>query len=51
MPLVKGPKARTKKGIQQNIQREIDSGKEPKQAVAIAYSVAGKKRTGVKKKK
>lgn len=51
MPLVKGPKAHTKKGIQTNIRREIDAGKEPKQAVAIAYSVAGRKKKGTKSKK
>ena len=42
MPLVKGKKAKTKKGIQENIHREIKSGKKPAQATAIAYSVAGK---------
>lgn len=39
MPLVKSssPKARA-----ENIRREINAGKDPKQAVAIAYSVARK---------
>ena len=42
MPLVKGRKAKTKKGISENIRREIRSGKKPSQAKAIAYSIAGK---------
>jgi len=48
MPLVKGSKAKTKKGISENISREMHAGKEKDQAVAIAYSVAGKSK---KKKK
>ena len=46
MPIIhsKSPKA-----FQENIRTEIAAGKEPKQAVAIAYNVAGKeKRTGDK---
>lgn len=39
MPLKKG---KSKKTIQSNIKTEIDHGKDPKQAAAIAYSVAGK---------
>lgn len=47
MPLVKGPKARTKAGISKNI--SIESKTKPhKQAVAIALSVAKK---GTRKKK
>lgn len=42
MPLVKGPKAKTKEGISENIRREVRSGKDVKQAAAIAYSVARK---------
>lgn len=43
MPLVKG---QSKKAIQTNIRTEIASGKKPKQAVAIAYRVAGKVKKG-----
>jgi hypothetical protein len=39
MPLQKG---KTKKVIASNIRREISAGKPVKQAVAIAYSKAGK---------
>jgi len=39
---LKGVKAKTKKGFSTNIRREIRAGKPKKQAVAIAYSVAGK---------
>ena len=41
MPLKKG---KSKKTIQQNIRTEIKAGKAPKQAAAIAYSVANKSR-------
>ena len=41
MPLIKNP---SNKARQTNIQREIEAGKEPKQAVAIAYSVQRKSR-------
>jgi hypothetical protein len=40
MPLVKGEKAKSKKGFSENIKREMDAGKPQKQAVAIAYSEA-----------
>lgn len=50
MPLVKGTKAKSKKGISENIRREVESGKPVKQAAAIAYSVAGKSRKQKKKK-
>jgi len=42
MPLIKGQKAKTKKGIGENIKREMEAGKPQKQAIAIAMSVAGK---------
>jgi hypothetical protein len=42
MPLVKGKKAKTKKGFSENVKREMEAGKPQKQAVAIAYSVARK---------
>lgn len=48
MPLVKGKKAKTKKGISENIKREMNSGKPQNQAIAIAFSEAKKNR---KKKK
>ena len=44
MPLIKGKAAKTKKGISENIRREIKSGAPQKQAVAIALSVAKKKK-------
>lgn len=44
MPLVKGAKAKTKKGFSENIKREMEAGKPQKQAVAIAYSEAGEKK-------
>jgi len=44
MPLLKGVKARTRKGFSSNVKREMEAGKPQKQAVAIAYSQArGKK--------
>jgi hypothetical protein len=42
MPLVKGKKAKTKKGFSENIKKEMEAGKPQKQAVAIAYSEARK---------
>jgi hypothetical protein len=47
MPLVKGKKAKTKKGFSENVKREMEAGKPQKQAVAIAYSE--KRRAGKKK--
>ncbi len=50
MPLVKGKKARTRKGFGENVKREMEAGKPQKQAVAIAYSEArGKKKKKAKK--
>ena len=40
MPLVKGRKAKTRKGFSENVKREMEAGKPQKQAVAIAYSEA-----------
>lgn len=52
MPLVKGQKAKTKKGFSENIRREMRrSGYPQKQAVAIAYSEAGEKRKKKSKRK
>lgn len=39
MPLIKSP---TKKARNENIKREIEAGKDPKQAAAIGYSVQRK---------
>lgn len=46
MTLVKGKKAKTKKGFSTNVKREMEAGKPQRQAVAIAYAEAreGKKR-------
>lgn len=50
MPLVKGKKAKKKKGFSENVKREMHEGKKQSQAVAIAYSEArgGKKKPGKK---
>lgn len=40
MPLVKGQKARSKKGFSKNVETEMKAGRPQKQAVAIAYSEA-----------
>lgn len=40
MPLIKGAKAKTRKGFSTNVKREMEAGKPQKQAVAIAYSEA-----------
>jgi len=44
MPLIKGKKAKSRKGFSENIKRELAAGKPQAQAVAIAYSQAGEKR-------
>lgn len=46
MPLVKGS---SRKAISENIRRERHAGRPEKQAIAIAYSVAGKSRKRKKK--
>jgi hypothetical protein len=50
MPLVKGAKARTRKGFGDNVKREMDAGKPQKQAVAIAYSEADRSKKPKKKR-
>jgi hypothetical protein len=45
MSLVKGAKAKSKKGFSSNVKAEMDAGKPQNQAVAIAYSEAGKKKS------
>lgn len=47
MPLSKG---KSKKTLQKNIKTEIASGRDPKQAVAIAYSVQKKGNSKSKKR-
>ena len=51
MPLLSGKKAKTKKGISENISREKHAHPEmpTNQAVAIAFSKAGKSRKKNKK--
>lgn len=44
MPLIKGQKAKTRKGFSENVRREMEAGKPQKQAVAIAYSQADEKK-------
>lgn len=53
MPLVKGKKAKTKKGISENIRREKHAHPKmaTKQAVAIALSIARKAGAKLPKKK
>ena len=48
MPLIK---SKNKKAIGENIKREESSGKEPKQAIAIALNVARKAGAKIPKKK
>lgn len=50
MPLIKGKKAKTRKGISENIKKEISAGKPQKQAVAIALSEARKSGAKIPKK-
>lgn len=48
MPLIK---SKSKKAIGENIKREESAGKKPKQAIAIALSVARKAGAKIPKKK
>jgi hypothetical protein len=43
-------KTKSKKAFSENVKAEIKAGKPTKQAVAIAYSVAGEKKPAAKKK-
>lgn len=47
MPLQKGP---SRKAFTQNVRAEINAGKPPKQAVAIAYSQQRQGKSGGRKK-
>lgn len=47
MPLITGKKAKTRRGFQENIRREIHAGKPQKQAVAIAYKEAGEDKESI----
>lgn len=51
MPLIDGKKARTKAGISANIRTEMKAGRPQKQAIAIAYRVAGRARKSKKGKR
>jgi len=51
MPLIKGSKARTKKGFSSNIKKSMDEGKSQAQSVAIAYSEAGEQKKKKNKRK
>ncbi len=50
MPLVKGAKARTRKGFSENVRRERKEGKKLDQSVAIAYSEARRGKKKARKK-
>ena len=49
--LVKGKKAKTKKGFSHNVKVEEAAGKPRNQALAIAFSEAGKSRNKSKSKR
>lgn len=51
MPLIKGPKAKTKTGIGENIKRLEKESKPRKQAIAIALSEARSAGAKIPKKK
>jgi hypothetical protein len=44
VPNIKGKAAKTAAGKSRNIEVEMNAGKPQKQAIAIAYSLAGEKR-------
>lgn len=48
MPLLKGDKAKSKKGVSKNISKSMKDGKPQKQAIAIAMTSAGKGKSGKK---
>lgn len=50
MPLLKGSKASSTKGVSANISTSMAEGKPQKQSVAIAMSVAGKSKPSKKKR-
>lgn len=50
MPLVKGPKAKTKAGIGENIKRLTKENKPKKQAIALALSEAREAEAKIPKK-
>ena len=50
MPNIKGAKAKTKKGISENIRIERHAGKPEKRSIAIAMNLAGKSKKKGKKK-
>ena len=50
MPLIKGPRARSKPAIAANIKAESKT-KPRRQAIAIALSLAGKSKPSMKRKK
>jgi hypothetical protein len=51
MPLIKGAKAKSRKGFSENVRREVEAGKPQKQAVAIAYSQSGEGKSSKHKSK
>ena len=51
MPLIKGSKAKTKKGKEANLKAELAAGKPKAQALAIMYSEAGESKRKKGKKK
>jgi hypothetical protein len=50
MPLVKGPAAKTQKGVSTNIKTEMAAGRPQKQAIAIALNTARQPAKGGRKK-